>query len=256
VAVDVDSVLARLKSVSLEDIDERAALLRRVDHKYLVERDILLELLDELSHDHDVLEIDGRRRFAYASVYFDTPDLRCFHEHVHGTRPRFKTRTRHYVDTGNCVFEVKLKNAQDESAKRQIDHDANARDRLTPAALRLTREALTEAGVKPPQELRPTVQSSFDRVTLAAREGGARLTCDLGVRLSVLRGSAVGLQPSHALLESKSEDGESPADRALERLGAEPVSLSKYRTAVALLVIPDPTRESERLRSLFDPEVD
>src|SRR5205814_1442908 len=81
-----------------------------------------LELLEQLRDDHDVLEIDGRRWFEYRSVYFDTPDLCCFWDHVHGRLPRFKARTRLYRDTGSCVFEVKLKRSDEELDKRQTEH--------------------------------------------------------------------------------------------------------------------------------------
>lgn len=37
------------------------------------------------------------------------------------------------------------------------------------------------------------------------------------------------------LVETKSESGESPADRALADLGLEPVSLSKYRVGMSLV---------------------
>jgi hypothetical protein len=34
--------------------------------------------------------------------------LRCFSDHAEGRQPRFKARTRLYVDSNSCVFEVKL----------------------------------------------------------------------------------------------------------------------------------------------------
>ena len=34
----------------------------------------------------------------YESVYFDTPDLRCFPGHVEGREPRCKVRSRLYAD--------------------------------------------------------------------------------------------------------------------------------------------------------------
>ena len=53
-----------LRPISLEDLDERVALLRRVDRKYVVEPEQLAQLIERLGADHDVLEIDGRREFA------------------------------------------------------------------------------------------------------------------------------------------------------------------------------------------------
>lgn len=37
------------------------------------------------------------------------------------------------------------------------------------------------------------------------------------------------------LVETKSENGDSPADRVLAELGVEPISLSKYRVGMSLV---------------------
>lgn len=54
-----------------------------------------------------------------------------------------------------------------------------------------------------------------------------------------------------ALVESKSEDGDAPADRALRDLGTREVSLSKYRTGSDALVRRDATGELDGIRELF-----
>jgi hypothetical protein len=70
-------------------------------------------------------------------------------------------------------------------------------------------------------------------VTFASREGAERLTCDFEVTLS--RGAdTVTLRPGLAVVETKTEDGRSAADRILADMGVE-VSLSKYRTGIAVL---------------------
>jgi len=247
--------LEALQPVSLEALDARAELLQRVDTKYLVARAELAALLRDLSGDHDVLEIDGRRRFAYRSVYFDTPDLRAFHDHVRGERPRFKLRTRSYLDSGLCVFEVKLKTADDETDKRQVPHPPDAPERLTREACSLVRDTLTEAGVAVPEDLHPLLATEFDRVTLAAREGGARVTVDTGLRLRRLRdGEACVLDASLALVETKSEDGDGRADELLKRDGFAPISMSKYRTGVDLLLEREHSSETGAVRRAFSRE--
>jgi len=244
------SPLDGLDPISLRALDERAALLQRVDVKYLVDRDVLAVLIERLAGDHDVLEIEGRRQFAYDTVYFDTDDLRCFRDHGADVKPRFKARTRRYVDAGDCVFEVKVKREDGSTDKRQTDHEGDA-DALTPAAQELLADTLRDAGIEPPGELAPVLRTSFDRITLAAREGDARLTVDLGVTLARMDGEAVRLRDDLALVESKSEDGDSPADRVLAELGATSLSLSKYRTGIDALLRRDETGEVEEARALF-----
>jgi hypothetical protein len=197
-----------------------------------------------------VLEIDGRRRFAYRSRYFDTADLRCFWDHVHGRKPRFKARTRCYLDSGECQFEVKLKTAG-ETDKRQVPHPPDADERVTPAARALLDETLEAAGISPVGELAPVLCTLFDRITLAAREGDARLTCDFELRLLRPDGGGARLDEELVLVETKSEDGRSRADAALAELGVEPLSLSKYRTGIDLLVERDPTPSAAGRRRHF-----
>jgi hypothetical protein len=229
--------------VSLEELDERAALLRRVDNKYAVERERFARLLERLREDHQALEIDGRRMFEYCSTYFDTAELRCFTDHVEDRQPRFKARTRLYVDSDNCVFEVKLKREDGETDKRQTDHAVEDAERFTDSARVCLEQALDDAGLEAPGEMQPTLLTRFHRITLAAREGSERLTCDLGVRLSSPDGEAAELHDGMILVETKSERGESPADRVLAELGLEPISLSKYRVGMSLVGGGDRTRQ-------------
>jgi len=244
--------IAEMRPVSLDEVDRRAALLRRVDTKYVLKRDAAERLVRELARDHDVLTIDGRRRFGYESVYFDTPELRCFRDHIEGCKPRFKARTRHYRDSGKCVFEVKLKLADGETDKRQVDQDVNGRARLTERAARLVAEALPEIGIDPVLDLRPVLRTRFDRITVVSREGGARLTCDLDVRLATFGGAKATMREDLVLVESKSADGRAAADRGLERVGARPVDLSKYRTGIGLLLAGDSPEKLAQARRLFE----
>jgi VTC domain len=232
---ELSELLERFPAVSLAELDERAALLRRVDNKYAVRRGSLPELAPMLRDDHEVLEIDDRRQFAYRTTYFETPDLRCFVDHVEGHVPRFKVRTRVYEDSGDCVFEVKLKRGDGETDKRQLEYDVGDSERLTAAARECLDEALREAGLDVPDELGAGLRTSFRRITLAARGGSERLTCDDGVRLSSPHGRAAEQHPDLVLVETKTENGDGPADRALARIGVEPISLSKYRVGMSLV---------------------
>ncbi len=230
-----DERVERFDPVSLDELDKRAALLRRVDNKYAVEHDAFARLLEHLQDDHQVLEIDGRREFGYCSTYFDTSELRCFTDHVEDRQPRFKARTRLYEDTERCVFEVKLKREDGETDKRQTDYAVHDAERFTEAARQCLGEALRSIGLEAPEDMAPTLLTRFRRITLAAREGSERLTCDIGVRLSNPDGEAAELREGMILVETKSESGESPADRALADLGLEPISLSKYRVGMSLV---------------------
>ena len=226
-------LLAEFDAISLDALDERAALLRRVDNKYAVAQSDFAELTRRLRQDHQALEIEGRRLFEYTTTYFETPELRCLSDHIEDRVPRFKARTRLYEDSGECVFEVKLKQSEDETDKRQIDYRPEARRRLTEEAQRCLRGALEKAGLQPPEDLRPALTTSFRRATLVARDGSERLTCDFGVRLIGLDERTAQMRHSLVLIEAKSETGDSPADRELADIGVSPISLSKYRVGMS-----------------------
>ena len=120
----VGAALEVLPPVSLEELTEDAALLTRVDRKYLVPLAAAGELLEELGRRADaprVLEIDARREMAYRSVYFDTPDLLSFRLAAHGRRRRFKLRTRSYLDTGSTFLEMKTRGARGATQKDRDD---------------------------------------------------------------------------------------------------------------------------------------
>ncbi len=235
VGEEIIDALGGFSGISLDELDQRASLLRRVDNKYAVPRDAFLELLGRLSEDHDVLDMDGRREFEYETVYFETTGLRCFRDHVEGNFPRFKARTRLYRDSDTCVFEVKLKDEDGETDKRQVDHPADRTDELTPQARECLESALSDAGIDLDDSLEPRLRTAFRRVTLAAMGRPERLTCDVGVRLIGSGESAATLSGELVLVETKSEHGESPADSVLGELGVEQISLSKYRVGMSLV---------------------
>jgi hypothetical protein len=239
--------LSAFEPVTLEQLDRRSALRRRVDTKYVVPRERLADVLAPLDG-YDVLEIDGHRNFLYESVYFDTPDLRCFRDHVEGVPRRFKARTRYYRETETCCFEIKVK-AGDETTKRQRDCDVSEHGVITEASREFLREAMTElVGEEPPEDLAAVLSTSFHRATLSAREGGERATIDLQLVLRTMDDRTATLRDDYALVETKSEGGEGELDAALEAAGCEPASISKYRLGVGLLLADDP--ESARQESV------
>jgi hypothetical protein len=230
-----------VNTISLTELDERAALQRRVDQKYLVPRALFQTLVSKLDSAYEVLEIDGDRAFGYESVYFDTPDLLCFRQHVEDREPRFKTRSRLYESADSCVFEVKVKQEGGTMDKRHLDRAPEQHGRLDDEACQFLDEVLAENDFEPVSErLEPRLTTRFTRRTFAAREGAERVTCDRYVELRRAEGSAAFLDPDHILIESKSEGGTGDWDDALQAEGIEPISFSKYRVGHSLLGAQDP----------------
>lgn len=248
----IEDLFADLRPVSLDDLNERAALQRRIDNKYVVPVDELAALVERLSDAHEVLEIDGRRVFEYESVYFDTPSLRCFHDHVRDVRPRFKVRTRCYVTTGDCFFEVKVKHEDGETSKRSIDYEPEQRDVIFPKATELLSDVLGEHDLEEPDDPEPSLVTAFRRVTVAARDRPERTTFDFEVSVRDPSGDAASLNTNYAIAETKTADGDGAWDRALAQAGCEPISLSKYRVGTGILRSPDADRDYQgEVKRLF-----
>jgi VTC domain len=250
-AAFVDELVDSLDPVSLEELDERAALRERVDTKYVADRGRVADTVGRLSGAYRVLEIDSRRSFDYESVYFDTPDLRCFREHVEDRVPRFKARSRYYLETDACFLEVKVK--RNGTTKRQRPYDHAHHGELTAAGRRFLDEALTElADQQAPADLAPTLSTGYRRVTLGAREVAERVTLDFDVKLRAMDNRRLTLRDDLVLIETKTERGDSAFDDDLRAAGCHPTSISKYRFGVGLLLADDPGGAGrEALRRFF-----
>jgi hypothetical protein len=222
-------------------LDELDALQDRVDVKYVISTATFAALAAQLRASHRVLEIDGRRSFAYRTTYFDTPDLRVFRDHQQRRRRRYKARTREYVDSGARMFEVKLKGARGRTVKHRMPYD---RAGLSAPALAFLEETVRrEYGRSPDAGLRSALDVGYRRVTFAAP--GERLTCDFDLRF----GGGARLAPDRVIVESKSAHGSAAADRILRALGERPEEgCSKYCLGVALT---DPRAKRNGLRRLL-----
>ena len=251
-------VVDELSPLGLGELEAAAALLDRIDNKYVVSAESLAAVLSRLDATHRVLEIDGRREFAYRSTYFDTASLSTFRHHVQQRRRRYKVRAREYVDAGLCSFEVKLKGARGRTVKHRMTYDP-ALDHMTAEAVSfLAASVQREYGQAPSEAMQPTLTMRFDRITLVAAELGERLTIDMGLSFRGPAGEVGHMLPGFAIVESKSASGRASIDGLLRRAGIRPErACSKYCLGIGLL------RPEERvnafrplLRRHFDAEPD
>ena len=220
--------------ISLDELVREAELLARVDRKYLLPVDVATGVMAGLDPRTRVLEIDGRRDFAYESVYFDTDDHLAYRLTAQRRRRRFKLRTRSYLDTGGCFLELKTKSGRGATVKQRIDYDPEDRARLTPRGRDYASRALHAHGhgAALAHRLRPTLISRYRRTTLLLPEG-SRATFDSRMQWCS-DGREVGLS-DHVIVETKSAGGASALDRALWREGHRPLGISKFGTGTAAL---------------------
>jgi hypothetical protein len=232
-----------LPAIGLPELLERAALQSRFDRKYVVAEETVDSLLSRIGDRFLALEMDGRRRFRYESVYFDTRELMLYHDHRRGRRRRWKARTRSYLDSGQCLFEVKVQGRRAATVKERLPHLLARRSELTAEAQAFLADRLAHHYAEAPPPLEAVLSTSYRRATLAAREGTLRVTLDFGLCCAGAGGRHVRAPDGRVLVEVKSAAPRTAVDRALRDLGAREVSMSKYCLATAML---DPSVPANR----------
>jgi hypothetical protein len=225
-------VLRLLPAVDLATLDAGASLLTRVDRKYVVHVETVRRLVVALSDEWRVLEIDGRRQFCYASTYFDTTDLLTYRAHLQRRRRRYKVRVRRYVDSDDCMLEVKSKGFRGLTVKRRTPHPVTRQADLDSDDLAFVTTALRDQAEPPPGLLHPVVVTDNRRATLASLRSCARLTIDSDLSCG-WEDAGITLRPEYVVLESKVQSSASEVDRILRALGERPVDISKYCVGVA-----------------------
>lgn len=221
-----------LPPVGLDDVLAHAALDSRTDRKYVMRLDVLPALIARLGPRFRVLEIDGRRMFGYQSVYFDTPDLLSYRQHLQNNRRRFKVRTRTYVDSGDCVLEVKVQGSRSATVKHRQPHPVAERFHLGGDACRFVAAHTGDSSV--PARLRPVLLTSYHRLTLVDLAGGVRITVDADLVCRSGGRWVEGLR-DRLLIETKSTGPQSTLAHVFHDMGLRPTALSKYCLGLAML---------------------
>jgi hypothetical protein len=220
--------------ITLDELVGEAALLTRLDRKYVLPATALADLLGRMPSEVRALQIDEQRTFGYRSVYFDTAGLDSYHAAAHRRRRRFKVRVRTYLDTGLDFVEVKTRGSRGVTVKERMPYAGDGSD-LGRDGRAYAAEVLSGAGVDPHvHDLRPVLATFYRRNTLYVPSTGSRVTVDTGLAWQLADGSTV-VMPHSVVVETKSGRAASEIDRLLWSLGHRPSSISKYATGLAAL---------------------
>ncbi|XVV08532.1 polyphosphate polymerase domain-containing protein [Actinoplanes sp. CA-131856] len=223
-----------MRTISLDELIEQGALLKRFDHKYVLPAQTLPALIGALPDDTRILEIDGRRRFPYRSTYFDTPGLDSYLGAARRRRRRFKLRVRTYLGTGTDFLEVKTRGSRGITIKDRFPY-AGEHDRLDTAARDLACAVLTKARIAVDPDFAPALTTHYERTTLFVPSSGSRVTIDHDLAWGLPGHPAAAALPGRVVVETKSPRVTSPVDRLLWSLAHRPSPMSKYATGLAVL---------------------
>jgi hypothetical protein len=230
-----DWLESRFEPIDLPSVNGKAAMLERLDNKYVVNAPVLEAAVPDLARSFDILEIDGRRAFTYETCYFDDPALRSYFDHHQGRRRRAKVRMRRYIEAGLCFVEVKLKDKRGSTVKKRMKCPPETFGRLDDAALAHVRDSYRELyDSEFPYDLVRTLDMRYVRMTLAAKDGGERMTIDNDLCFQS-EGRSRTLGDDLFIIETKSSNGNGIADRILRKLHRHPTKhCSKYCAGIAL----------------------
>lgn len=214
--------LTPLAPISLQEMSS-IRLMNRTDTKFLTNLPTLQALLRMVHEDYWIQEIEGERNMAYNTTYFDTPDFSMFRIHQSGHTGRQKLRFRTYVSSHLQFMEVKTKNNHGRTRKKRIsvsDMDLKDQEKIDFLSRTLRYKA---------EELSPSLQNSFDRITLVNKGKTERLTIDTNLQFFNPRTeNKVSMGPL-VIIELK-RDGlyHSPVLDMLRKLRIKPHGFSKY----------------------------
>lgn len=222
----LQSALTGFDPISLADI-QGAALLNRVDTKYIIGLPDLHTILTGIIPDYRVLTINNTRLHAYQTLYFDTANFAFYEQHHNGLASRYKVRARHYVETDQSFFEIKHRTNQRRTVKSRVP--------IARVAPYLDEHAMTFASQQLPFDastFEPKLWNNYRRMTLVSTTRPERVTLDIDLEYR-WRDAAVTL-PGLVIVEVKRErlSQESAFIRHMRTMGIRPLSYSKYTAGV------------------------
>ena len=234
-----------LPPIGLADLNSIASLQARVDTKYLVGADTVEDLPSLLPPGSRILQIGELQRFAYHSVYFDTPRLGCYQASATERRKRFKVRTRAYLDSEQAFLEVKVRGSRGITEKARIPHDFDRLDQLDKKDIQFIESVLRRAQIDHTvaRTLSPSIATGFQRSTYVSPGYfcPTRTTVDTGLYWEQLREDAYNeahsmiFRPMAGIIETKSRFVSNSVNHLLWDQGIRPQPISKYCTGAALL---------------------
>jgi len=201
---------------SLEQ-QQRAALLNRVDDKYLIRLEDLASIVNKCKSDYTVLSVSGRQVIGYATCYYDTPDMMCFTDHHNGVLPRYKIRTRQYSSGNSQYLEIKTKTNKFRTIKERVSLTQSSPEHLHQSALL-------------PGDFRPVLDVTYQRTTLMHVANEERVTFDHNLQFRNVAGNISAEIFGTVIVEVKrsQQSSRSPMTKALREAGYRPVNFSKY----------------------------
>ena len=240
--------LGRPQAVGLETLVENAALMHRVDRKYIAPLQVVRDLIDAVGDTHRVLRINGRRYTTYRTTYFDTEEFASARAHIQGRRRRWKVRSRLYVEDDLSRVEVKTKDNRGNTIKVMGTSHPDLYGTLVGDDRDFVATHLSDFSDANVTDLVPAAEVRYTRATLTDLSAGTRVTIDLGLSMHLSTGG-VWLDEQFAMVETKGPLALSRVDKTLLELGVRPRCFSKYVAGASMVTPGIPSNDFASLQA-------
>jgi hypothetical protein len=217
--------LAILKTFRQHSLTQQntAALMDRVDSKYLLPIDLFNPLMAAISEDYSILNAYGQQIFSYQTTYFDNKERKFYRDHHNGKLNRYKVRYRRYVESDMGYMEVKFKNNQKRTIKQRIPMDC-----IFPNQEQINDFVESTLGYS--TELETVLFVNYQRITLLNERNLERITLDLNLSFRNASGSTESIQDKVFIVEIKQDRKPFPSScrNFIKRHGYHTINFSKY----------------------------
>ena len=226
----LQEMLDSFETITLDKI-EKVSLLDRAETKYVMNMQMLLDVLEDLSKYYKVLVVNDNKKNSYQTFYFDTPDFEMYRKHHNGLRNRYKVRTREYLDSQLLFTEVKFKNNKNKTIKKRI-----RREDEEEIFIHKSKQFIQEKTPFSSEDLITVLKNNYSRITLIHKTDIERVTIDLDMEFFDNANKSVKFD-NLVIVEIKQEKFSQRSDfiRLMHDKKIRSTSFSKYCVGVSLL---------------------
>jgi hypothetical protein len=223
------SFVWEMRGISLDAISS-LRLMNRKDTKYMLPVSKLVSIIQTVENQYFILDIEGKRMASYETVYYDSPGLDFFHNHVNGKLNRSKVRRRTYRDSNLHFLEIKRKTNKDKTIKTRIPVDGHS-----DISNEEVRELVKVQTGFDFDLLSPRLMNRFTRITLVNTAMTERVTIDFELGFTAFGNQEVVRQDNLVIIEIKQDKScYSPMREALAERRIKKTGISKYCLGMAL----------------------
>jgi hypothetical protein len=169
----IKQAVSSFREITLEEMD-KVALMNRIDQKFILPFEELLEIIPKLQNNYRVLTIKEEKVFTYKTDYYDTPGLEMFIDHHNGKLNRFKIRHREYIESNLEFLEIKFKNNKGKTFKKRVESDH--------IQSKTAQQLISEFTPYNPSVLNRKITTLFNRFTLVDDQMTSRITTDFNLQ--------------------------------------------------------------------------